>query len=137
MTRLKLPFLTSLYVLLVFVLLQAVTFLVPASILVFNDKFILGIFDANNVAIFFLVLFSCLPATILLRSDKRILHSGSILLLAGILSNLADRIFRAGATDYISISTFPTFNLADISIIIGIIILGLYYLSAGRKKARP
>jgi signal peptidase II len=125
---LKLSFLTSLYVLLIFILLQALTFLVPANILIFNNKFILGIFEANNAAILFLVIFSYFPSTILLRSNDKKLRFGSMILLSAILSNLVDRIFRGGATDYISIFNFPTFNLADILIIIGIIIIGFNYL---------
>lgn len=48
-----------------------------------------------------------------------------VLILAGGTSNFIDRIFRGYVIDFIHINLFniPTFNIADISITIGIIIL--------------
>lgn len=48
-----------------------------------------------------------------------------MLILAGGVSNFIDRIFRGYIVDFININLFtiPTFNIADISITIGIIIL--------------
>ena len=45
------------------------------------------------------------------------------LLLGGIFGNLIDRIFKGYVIDFISVSTFPVFNIADCGITIGIIIL--------------
>jgi signal peptidase II len=50
-----------------------------------------------------------------------------ILILSGAISNFADRIFHAGVIDFIVISfagwSWPVFNIADMSIVIGTIIL--------------
>ena len=48
-----------------------------------------------------------------------------ILIAAGGISNLIDRIFRGYVVDFIDVNffNFPNFNVADISIIIGIGIL--------------
>ena len=48
-----------------------------------------------------------------------------ILILSGGISNLIDRIFKGYVVDYINIEflNFPIFNIADISIVIGIILL--------------
>lgn len=43
--------------------------------------------------------------------------------LAGALGNLVDRITVGHVTDFISIGTFPVFNVADSSISVGVVIL--------------
>lgn len=51
-------------------------------------------------------------------------NSGSFyLMLAGGISNLIDRIFRGYVVDYIHISQMPVFNIADIGIVLGGLIL--------------
>lgn len=56
------------------------------------------------------------------------------LVLAGALSNIIDRIFRTGVVDFLAISIYnfnwPTFNLADATIVVGLII----YLIKQPKK---
>lgn len=53
------------------------------------------------------------------------------ILLGGILGNLFDRIIRGVVIDYISLNifgyNFPIFNLADISITIGVILICFSY----------
>lgn len=57
--------------------------------------------------------------------------------LAGALGNLIDRLLREGrVTDFISIGTFPVFNVADSSITIGtgILLLGIYLQERATMK---
>ena len=58
------------------------------------------------------------------------------LILGGAVGNLLDRIARGRVTDFIDFPRFPSFNVADSSITIGvtIIIVG-YLLLEGRKEA--
>jgi signal peptidase II len=60
------------------------------------------------------------------------------LLAGGALGNLADRIRADAVTDFIHIGSWPAFNLADVSISAGVILLVLLYLrdaEAERKGA--
>lgn len=60
-----------------------------------------------------------------------------VLQLAGASGNLVDRLLMAKVTDFISIGTFPVFNLADSSITIGVVVLllGVWLKERAEKKA--
>ena len=52
------------------------------------------------------------------------------MVLAGGFSNLIDRIFKGFVVDFIDVSeliNFPNFNLADIFIVLGWILLALFF----------
>jgi signal peptidase II len=50
------------------------------------------------------------------------------LLAGGALGNLADRIRTGAVTDYIDIGSWPNFNLADVAITIGVVLLAVTFL---------
>lgn len=57
--------------------------------------------------------------------------------LGGALGNLTDRITRGRVTDFISVGSFPVWNVADASITIGVIILvvGVWWTERTQKGA--
>jgi signal peptidase II len=57
------------------------------------------------------------------------------LLIGGALGNLADRVRDGAVTDFISVPLWPTFNLADLAIVLGVLLL-LFDVerSDGRRK---
>jgi signal peptidase II len=57
--------------------------------------------------------------------------------LAGAAGNLIDRLFRGKVTDFISVGSFPVFNVADSSITVGVIVLllGIWLKEMQEKKA--
>jgi signal peptidase II len=57
------------------------------------------------------------------------------LLLGGALGNLADRAREGAVIDFIDPIAWPAFNLADVSIVVGVVVL-LYLLEAGRDADR-
>jgi signal peptidase II len=58
--------------------------------------------------------------------------------LGGALGNLVDRLTRGPVTDFISIGTFPVFNVADSSISVGVALLILdMLLEQRRHPAQP
>ena len=50
------------------------------------------------------------------------------LLAGGALGNLTDRIRADAVTDYIAIGNWPAFNLADVAVTAGVLLLALSYL---------
>ena len=73
--------------------------------------------------------------------DQWLARSGLALILGGAAGNLIDRLTQAGrVTDFISVGTFPVFNIADASISTGtaILLLGVYLQerAALKMKAR-
>ena len=53
------------------------------------------------------------------------------LLLGGALGNLADRVRDGAVIDFIDLPLWPTFNLADVAITVGVLLL---LFDAGRSK---
>lgn len=58
-----------------------------------------------------------------------------ILLLAGVVSNIIDRLRYGGVLDYIDVKILPVFNLADVFIMIGLIFT-IKNLTGQKKIAR-
>jgi signal peptidase II len=50
------------------------------------------------------------------------------LLAGGALGNLADRLRAGAVTDYVDVLSWPPFNLADVSITAGVLLLAWVYL---------
>lgn len=51
------------------------------------------------------------------------------LLAGGALGNLVDRVRAGEVTDYIDLLSWPPFNLADVAVTLGVVVLALNYLS--------
>jgi signal peptidase II len=56
------------------------------------------------------------------------------LLAGGALGNLADRIRAGAVTDFIAVGSWPPFNLADVSITIGVLLLVYLYLRDAERE---
>lgn len=55
------------------------------------------------------------------------------LLAGGALGNLVDRVRTGEVTDYVDFLSWPPFNLADIAITLGVVVLALSYLNEERR----
>ena len=58
------------------------------------------------------------------------------LMLGGAIGNLIDRIFKGGVLDFIKISTFPVFNIADIAIVTGWILLIVNIIKFSKQEKK-
>ena len=64
------------------------------------------------------------------------LRTAMVLQLGGALGNLTDRIFIGSVTDFVSVGTFPVFNIADSSISVGVAVLVIAVLIQEVKERR-
>jgi signal peptidase II len=56
------------------------------------------------------------------------------LLAGGAIGNLADRIRVDAVTDYVAIGNWPAFNLADVAVTAGVLLLALSYVREDRTR---
>jgi signal peptidase II len=56
------------------------------------------------------------------------------LLAGGALGNLADRIRADAVTDFVAVGSWPPFNLADVSITLGVLLLVFFYLRDAERE---
>jgi signal peptidase II len=95
-----------------------------------------GILQGQNTS---LILISLIALGIIMMSVKSIRKNHEIpiiLITAGIIGNLFDRIFRGYVVDFFDLKWFPVFNLADSCITIGVawlIIALLFEKESGEK----
>ena len=83
-----------------------------------------GLFDTNIVLVVNIIIIIGLLLFWKISKKHNMKNIPFILVLAGSIGNLIDRIFRGYVIDFIHIKVFnmPTFNLADITIITGFIL---------------
>jgi len=87
-----------------------------------NKGIIFGLFFGNTFLIIISIIILVILAYFFLK-EKFKKNIGLILVISGIFSNLIDRIFFKFTIDFIDLNFWPVFNLADVFIIIGIILL--------------
>lgn len=87
-----------------------------------------------------LVAFGALAIGVLLgllygRTGGRLTRASLILILAGALGNYADRLNRGYVVDFIHVPHWPVFNVADICVTVGVILL--CWTGGRRLRAAP
>ncbi len=118
--------------------------LVGSPITVIQDFFYLRHLENKGAAFsifhgktFFLVLLSFIISILLIyfmiKFKDRFLRVSISVVLGGAIGNLYDRLFNGGAViDFLEFHfgsyVFPTFNVADIFVVCGTILLGIYIL---------
>jgi signal peptidase II len=94
-----------------------------------NQAFLLALVAVIGIAVF-LVYLRYIPL------ESTLLKVGLGLDLGGAIGNLVDRLrFDGRVTDFIDIGAWPVFNVADMSIVVGTIIIAYYLLFVSQKKA--
>lgn len=84
--------------------------------------------DAGSLVIVLAaVAFAALLGVFLAASDRRGLWLPIGLLAGGAIGNLIDRVHEGAVTDFVDIGPWPAFNLADVEITLGVVILVWIY----------
>jgi signal peptidase II len=65
--------------------------------------------------------------------DKRLVWLPTGMLLGGSIGNIIDRVWDGGVTDFIKLPAWPEFNVADMSITFGVLIL-LWVIEQGEGE---
>jgi signal peptidase II len=71
------------------------------------------------------------------KRASRAQHIGFALVFAGALGNVVDRAVRGYVIDFIHLTRWPIFNVADVAVVAGVILLGLCALFQRGKPGVP
>jgi signal peptidase II len=92
-----------------------------------NTGVAFGVLAGGGVAVYVAtaVALGCLIAYLVLRPGRAWLWLPTGMLVGGAIGNLIDRVARGSVIDFIKLPDWPAFNVADMSITFGVIILVL------------
>ncbi len=104
-----------------------------------NKGIAFGMFGGGRI---FFILFTVLVLGLLLwfyckSKEKNFwIHCGTSLVLSGALGNLFDRIFRGFVVDFLDfrLIDFPVFNIADIAVCVGAVMLVIFCFISEEKR---
>ena len=105
----------------------------------FNTGSAFGLFRDQNLA---LIVVSVVAITILMLVYRSQRQPGNLLRLSlglqfgGAAGNLLDRVRLGHVTDFVDVGSWPIFNLADASIVVGLVMLAWMFLISDGAKSR-
>ncbi len=70
-----------------------------------------------------------------LPGNERLLRVALGLQLGGVLGNLIDRVRQGHVTDFFDFGPWPVFNIADLALVTGVVILAYVMLTEGRRQS--
>lgn len=73
---------------------------------------------------------------LLSRQGYLMLKSGLFLIILGAISNLYDRLLYDNVIDYINIKDFPVFNLGDLMIDLGVVLIIITLFAQSKKSVK-
>ena len=95
-----------------------------------GDSYLFALLSIVVIIVFLFIIKRQLP------KDKG-LALPAILITSGGIGNVIDRIFRHGVVDFVNLKVWPSFNLADALITVGIALIVLNEIKRSRSSSRP
>ena len=95
-----------------------------------------GILQGNNTPLIFVSFVGIFVLAMIYQSQPKVtnlLRLSLALQIGGAVGNLLDRLRLGAVTDFVDVSIWPIFNLADASIISGLVLLGWILLVSGKR----
>lgn len=102
-----------------------------------NTGMALGFNEGNGKNIFLTIFVLGIIMAFMKNQSEQIDNKTRLSLLfviAGGISNLIDRIFRGAVLDFIKLYKLPVFNIADLYVVIGWVLLIVFLIIYSRKK---
>lgn len=122
----------SIIAIIIIIIDQLSKYIISQNNYIQNTGIAFGMAQNNTfiILIINIIILSLIMLFIFRKTLKTNLTITLFIILAGGFSNLLDRIFREYVIDFIDIQIvkFPSFNVADISVVIGILYLIIYVL---------
>ena len=97
-----------------------------------------GILQGQNTPLIFVSFIGIFVLVMIYRSQPRatnLLRTSLALQIGGAFGNLLDRLRLGSVTDFIDVGAWPVFNLADASIVTGLVLLGWLLLRPGARNS--
>jgi signal peptidase II len=103
-----------------------------------NSGIAFGLLDGGGDGLVFAITAAALALVLgwfALDPNRRVLWLGVGLLTGGAFGNLADRVREGAVTDFIDPPLWPAFNVADVAITAGVVVIALAALAAPEPAA--
>jgi signal peptidase II len=105
----------------------------------YNTGSAFGLFQGQNTALIFVAIIGITVLIMIYRSQPRpsnLMRLSLGMQIGGAAGNLLDRLHLGQVTDFIDVGPWPVFNLADASIVTGILLLVWLFLGPNRARGR-
>ena len=103
----------------------------------FNTGSAFGLFQGQNTPLVVVAVVGIIILGLIYRSQKppgNLLRLSLGLQVGGAVGNLTDRLLFGHVTDFLDVGAWPIFNLADSSIVVGLVLLAWVFLKPGRRR---
>ncbi|MGN1012113.1 MAG: signal peptidase II [Clostridia bacterium] len=97
-----------------------------------------GILEGSRILFVLFTLALIIAAVLLWKKPWMKRYRGAVsVIIAGALGNCIDRIFRGYVVDFIDFTYWPVFNVADIAVVCGTVLLAILILTGKEEELPP
>ena len=103
----------------------------------YNTGSAFGLFQGQNTPLIVVAIVGIFILGMIYRTQRppsNLLRLSLGLQIGGAIGNLTDRLLFGHVTDFLDVGAWPIFNLADSSIVVGLVLLAWVFLRPGRRQ---